>query len=46
MVYRRLFEVLTDVDARSDFPRLSERSAAELVDILRATKEGLPEWWG
>jgi len=44
-VYDRLFEVLTG-DAETDrFARLSPADRAAILDIVRETRPGLPEYW-
>jgi hypothetical protein len=44
-VYHRLLEVLTGRDQTSDFARLSEEDRRAVLEILLATKSGLPEEW-
>lgn len=44
-VYHRLFQVLTDQDQSSDFARLSSADRRAVLEILLATKSGLPTEW-
>ena len=44
-VYHRLFEVLTGKDQSPDFVRLSGDDRKAILEILLATKPGLPEEW-
>jgi hypothetical protein len=44
-VYHRLLEVLTGGDSSSDFAGLSEEDRRAILEILLATKTGLPEEW-
>lgn len=44
-IYHRLFEVLTGRDTSSDFAVLSEQDRSNVLEILLATKSGLPEEW-
>jgi hypothetical protein len=44
-VYHRLFEVLTGQDQSPDFAKLSGDNRRAILEILLATKPGLPEEW-
>ena len=44
-VYHRLFTILTGQDQSSDFARLSPDDRRAILEILLATKPGLPEEW-
>jgi hypothetical protein len=44
-VYRRLWEVLTGKDTSDDFAHLSPADRRAILEILRATKPGLPDYW-
>jgi hypothetical protein len=44
-VYRRLWEVLTGQDTSGDFAHLSAADRRAILEILRATKPGLPDYW-
>lgn len=44
-VYRRLHEVLTGKDQNPRFSRLSAADRRNVLEILLATKKGLPEYW-
>lgn len=44
-VYRRLWEVLTGEDAQPKFANLSPDDRKAILEILLATKKGLPEYW-
>jgi hypothetical protein len=44
-VYRRLWEVLTGEDTTPQFARLSGPDRTAILEILRATKKGLPSYW-
>ncbi len=44
-VYRRLWEVLTGEDESEDFDHLSNADRKAVLEILRATKKGLPKYW-
>jgi hypothetical protein len=44
-VYHRLLEVLTGQDKSGDFSRLSEEDRRAILEILLATKSGLPTEW-
>lgn len=44
-VYRRLWEVLTGKDTSADFAHLSAEDRQAILEILRETKEGLPDYW-
>jgi hypothetical protein len=44
-VYRRLFDVLTGVDNNPKFARLSDEDRRNILEIVRATKAKLPDYW-
>jgi hypothetical protein len=44
-VYRRLLEVLTGRDQRPEFARLTAEDRRAILEILLATKSGLPAEW-
>lgn len=44
-IYRRLLEVLTGQDQSPDFASLSQEDRTAILQILVATKPGLPEEW-
>ena len=45
-VYRRIWEVLTGQDRTKPFAHLSAADRLAALEILRATKPGLPAFWG
>ncbi|MEO2030659.1 MAG: hypothetical protein ABGZ35_01095, partial [Planctomycetaceae bacterium] len=44
-IYRRLWEVLTGKDTTAEFAHLSAGDRGQILEILRNTKPGLPEYW-
>jgi hypothetical protein len=44
-VYRRLWQILQVGETDDQFPRLTDDDRRNIVEILRATKPGLPEYW-
>lgn len=44
-IYRRLWEVLSGTDTDPRFASLSPEDRKAILEILLATKEGLPEYW-
>jgi hypothetical protein len=44
-VWQRLWEVLSGKDTSPDFAHLSAADRRAILDILRATKPGLPDYW-
>jgi hypothetical protein len=44
-VYHRLLEILTGQDKSSDFAKLAEQDRRAILEILLATKVGLPDEW-
>jgi hypothetical protein len=44
-IYRRLFEILSGRDQSPEFASLSSRDRRAILEILVATKPGLPEQW-
>lgn len=45
IVYRRLWEVLTGKDDSETFAHLSAADRTAILEILRETKTGLPDYW-
>lgn len=45
-VYRRLFDVLTGKETDKAFVHLSAGDRRAILEILRETKAGLPDYWG
>ncbi len=45
-VYRRLYEVLTGAETGSRYARISAGDRRAVLAIVRATKNGLPGYWG
>jgi hypothetical protein len=45
-VYRRLWRVLSGQEREAPYDRLSLADRRAIVEILRATKKGLPEYFG
>jgi len=44
-VYRRLFEVLSGKDQTEAYGRLSTEDRKDILEIVRATKPNLPDYW-
>jgi hypothetical protein len=44
-IYRRLWQVLSGEDKSDKFGRLNEADRRAIVEIVRETKPGLPEYW-
>ena len=44
-VYRRLYDVLTSKDESETFAHLSKTDRQSILEILRETKPGLPDYW-
>jgi hypothetical protein len=44
-VHRRLLEVLSGKDTSEPFAHLTAADRAAILEILRETKEGLPDEW-
>ncbi len=44
-IYRRLWEILSEGDASPKFAHLSKTDRAAILEILRATKKELPDYW-
>jgi hypothetical protein len=45
-VWRRLWEILSEGKDAEKFAHLSAEDRSAILEILRATKPGLPEYWG
>ncbi|MDH3585130.1 MAG: hypothetical protein OER86_13045 [Phycisphaerae bacterium] len=44
-VYKRMWEVLNGQDTSETYSRLTPKDRQAILEILRATKKGLPEYW-
>ena len=44
-IYRRLWEILTGKDSSASFQQLSAENKRAILEILRETKSGLPDYW-
>ena len=44
-IYRQLHELLTGNDTDPDFSHLTEDDRQAILEILRQTKQGLPDYW-
>ena len=44
-VYRRLYDVLTHKDTSERYKRLSDEDRRAVLEIVRDTKRGLPDYW-
>jgi hypothetical protein len=44
-LYRRLWEVLSEQETNSKFKNLSSADRKAILEILRETKQGLPDYW-
>ena len=44
-IYQRLHAVLTGEDTSPKFARLSAEDRKAVLEILRGTKDGLPDYW-
>ena len=44
-LYRRLWEILTGRDTSAKFAKLLSKDRKAIIEILRDTKEGLPDYW-
>jgi hypothetical protein len=45
ILYRRLFTILTATEPVQGYEHLSQTERRDILDILRDTKEGLPDYW-
>ena len=45
MVYKRLWEILTNEDKSPKFAALTASDRQAVLEILQATKPGLPDYW-
>jgi hypothetical protein len=44
-IYQRLWEVLSDADPSPRYARLTAADREAIIEILRATKPGLPDYF-
>jgi hypothetical protein len=44
-LYRRLWSILTGKDESPDYGKIPNAERAAIIEIVRATKSGLPEYW-
>jgi hypothetical protein len=44
-IYQRLWEILTSKDTSPEFAKLSPEARGAILEILRDTKAGLPDYW-
>ena len=44
-VYRRIWQILSGEEEDAKYARLSPADRRAIVEILRETKKGLPEYW-
>ena len=44
-VYQRLYDILTEKEIGAEYERLSTDSRRAILEILRETKKGLPDYW-
>ncbi len=44
-LYQRLYEILSGKDSSSDFEKISPATKRAILEILRETKLGLPDYW-
>ncbi len=44
-VYRRIYDVLTGADASEKYAKLSAADRQAILEIVRETKPGLPDYW-
>lgn len=44
-IYRKLYDALTGKDSSQEFTRLSAEDRRAVLEILRDTKKGLPDYW-
>lgn len=44
-IYRRLYDVLTNQDPSDAFARVTAEDRQAILEILRDTKKGLPDYW-
>ena len=44
-VYRRLYDILTGRDTSKPFDALAANDRQAVLEILRETKKGLPDYW-
>ncbi len=45
MLYRRLYDILTAKEAVKGYEHLGAPERRDILNILRATKQGLPDYW-
>ena len=44
-IYKRLWDILTGKDENGDFETIASQTKRAILEILRDTKPGLPEYW-
>jgi hypothetical protein len=44
-IYQRLFDVLSGKDRSPKFGHLSDADRSAILEIVRETKAGLPDYW-
>ena len=44
-IYQKLFDVLGGKDRRPKLPHLSDTDLSAILEIVRETKAGLPDYW-
>jgi DNA-binding transcriptional ArsR family regulator len=44
-IYQRLFDVLSGIDRSPKFGHLSDADRRAILEILRETRAGLPDYW-
>jgi len=44
-IYRRLFDVLTEREKSPSYVRMGSNDRQAILEILRDTKKGLPDYW-
>ncbi|HAM73748.1 MAG TPA: hypothetical protein DCM86_19100, partial [Verrucomicrobiales bacterium] len=44
-LYQRLFDILTGKDSGADFASIPGPTRQAVLEILRETKKGLPDYW-
>ena len=44
-IYARIYDVLSGKDQSAKFAKLTEEDRSNVLEIVRETKQGLPEYW-